>query len=148
MIRLFKAFNWYGNNDFTTIGKQEWKLCRTRKHSSRMHTDHAVTRMSSDRVATRLTVNRMTDTRLWKHYLPLQSVNIDQRSNKPLPKAMLFAVKRMIFTEWNDFLILLLVNAQNDICIDIISAKEYRHGYHHEYHFVNTIRIIALAASV
>ena len=39
-----------------------------------MRTDRAVARMSSDWVAMRPTVNRMTDRRLWKHYLPLLSV--------------------------------------------------------------------------
>ena len=34
---------------------------KTRKHSSRMRTDHTITRMSSDRVAMRPIVNRMTD---------------------------------------------------------------------------------------
>ena len=34
---------------------------KTRKHSSRMGTDRAVTRMSSDRVGMRPTVDRMTD---------------------------------------------------------------------------------------
>ena len=46
----------------------------TRKHSNRMRTDRAVTRMSSDRVAIRPIVNRMTDRCQWKHYLPLRSV--------------------------------------------------------------------------
>ena len=36
--------------------------------------DRATTRMSSDRVAMRPIVNRMTDTRLGKRYLPLRSV--------------------------------------------------------------------------
>ena len=49
-------------------------LAVTRKHSSRMHTDpRSNTRMSSNQVAMRLIVNRMTDRRLWKHYLPLRS---------------------------------------------------------------------------
>ena len=39
-----------------------------------MCTDCTVTRMSSDRVAMRPIVNRMTDRRLWIHYLPLRSV--------------------------------------------------------------------------
>ena len=37
-------------------------LFKTRKHSSRMRTNHAVKGMSSDRVAMRSIVNRMTDT--------------------------------------------------------------------------------------
>ena len=37
---------------------------QTGKHSSKMHTDRALTRMSSDRVAMRPIVNRMTDRRL------------------------------------------------------------------------------------
>ena len=37
------------------------KINVTREHSSRMRTDHAVTRMSSDRVAMRPIVNRLTD---------------------------------------------------------------------------------------
>ena len=41
-----------------------------------MRADRAVTRMSNDRVAMRLIVNRMTDRRLWKHYLSLRSVII------------------------------------------------------------------------
>ena len=47
---------------------------KTRKHSSKMCTDCAVTRMGSDWVATRPILDRMTDTCLWKHYLPLWSV--------------------------------------------------------------------------
>ena len=39
-----------------------------------MHTDCAITRMSSDWVVIRPIVNRMTDRRLWKYYLPLRSV--------------------------------------------------------------------------
>ena len=42
----------------------------TRKHSSRMRTDCAVTRMSSESVSMRLIVDR----HLWKHYLTLWSV--------------------------------------------------------------------------
>ena len=34
---------------------------RTRKHSSRMHTNRTVTKMRSERVAMRLIVDRMTD---------------------------------------------------------------------------------------
>ena len=37
------------------------KVCSTRKHSGRMRTDRALTRMSSDRVAMRPIVDRMTD---------------------------------------------------------------------------------------
>ena len=39
-----------------------------------MRTGHAVTRMSSDRVAMRPIMNRMTDTHMWKQYLPWRSV--------------------------------------------------------------------------
>ena len=48
------------------------KLCSTRKHSRRMRTDCAVTRMTSDWVAMRPIVDRMTDTCLWKHCFPLR----------------------------------------------------------------------------
>ena len=51
-------------------------LFQTRKHSSRMRSDHALTRKSSDQVATRPIVNRMIDRHLWKHYLPLRSVKM------------------------------------------------------------------------
>ena len=49
-------------------------LLKTRKHCSRMRTDHAVTRMNSDWVALMPIVNKMTDRRPWKHYSPLRSV--------------------------------------------------------------------------
>ena len=39
-----------------------------------MCTDCTVTRMSNGHVAVRPIVNRTTDKRLWKHYLPLRSV--------------------------------------------------------------------------
>ena len=50
------------------------RVTPTRRHSSRMRTDHAVTRLSNDRVAMRSIVNKMTDTRLWKYYFPLRPV--------------------------------------------------------------------------
>ena len=64
----------------------KWKLALlkiqdlTRKHSSRMRTDRTVIRMSSDRVAMRLIGNIMTDTGLWKPYLPSLSVITDSHS--------------------------------------------------------------------
>ena len=48
-----------------------------KKAFQRMRTDCAVTRMSSALVAKRPIVNRMTDTRPVKHYIPLRSVNND-----------------------------------------------------------------------
>ena len=36
-----------------------------------MRADRTITRPSSERVAIRPIVDRITDTRLWKHYLPL-----------------------------------------------------------------------------
>ena len=68
---LLKNVPAFSYNDLHYASKIFFK---TRRHSSRMRSDHAVTRMSSDRVAMRLIVNRMTDRRLWKHYLPLWSV--------------------------------------------------------------------------
>ena len=54
----------------------QWIQRQTRKHSSRMRNNHAVTSMICDREAMRPIVNIMTDTRLWKHYLSLRSMKI------------------------------------------------------------------------
>ena len=45
----------------------KWTMIRTRKHSSRMRTDRAITRPSSERVV----IRSLVDKHLWKHYLPL-----------------------------------------------------------------------------
>ena len=58
-----------------------YKESITRKYSSRMRTVRALKRMSSDQVAMRPIVSRMTDRHLWKHYFPLQSVNIEATVN-------------------------------------------------------------------
>ena len=47
---------------------------KTRKHSSRMRTDCAVTRPSSEPVSQYPWGRLWTDRHLWKHYLPLRSV--------------------------------------------------------------------------
>ena len=65
-----KVTKWSVQSKFRRI------YCATRKHSSRMRTDRAMTRMSSDGVDMRPIVNRMTDRQLWKHYLPLRSVKM------------------------------------------------------------------------
>ena len=53
-----RKLNKFIEKDFTRIFSL--KLQWTRKHSSRMHTHHTITRMSSVRVALRLIVDRMT----------------------------------------------------------------------------------------